>query len=202
MNSNETGKNIANAFNVIYKTYENVIKLISFLKSQAELENTYTKCFSSDFLRYRSDPDIYGWASSSIILAFQSMEDAEYENSLWREGPIYVMEIDLCGKDNDAVLHIARFDYDSALFKKDNPLLSYGDHWFFNEPLIDFRGKVIDYKIDDGKSFYGVIRKDAATKRYWGLQSVRGVTVPLVDVTSENAYDIVFGGFDKLSFES
>ena len=130
MNSNETGKNIANAFNVVYKTYENVKKLISFLKSQAEIENSYIKCFSSEFMRWRSDNDIYGWAYSSISLAFQSVDDIEYENSLWREGPIYVVEIDLCSVDNDAVLHIARFDYDSTNFKKENPLLSYGDHWF------------------------------------------------------------------------
>ena len=198
MSSNETGKNIANAFNVVYKTYENVEKLISFLKSQAKLENEYSRCFSSEFMRWRSDTNIYGWAYSSIILAFQNMEDLEYENSSWREGPIYVLEINLCSTDGNALLNIARFDYDSVNFKKDNPPLSYGDHGFFHHPLIDLNGKIIDYEPEDGNKFCGVIRNDAVSKKFWGLKSVRGFTVPLADITSENAYEIVFGGFNNL----
>jgi len=201
MSSNETGKNVANAFKVVYKTYENVRKLISFLSRQAEIENTYIKCHTSEFLRWTSDTNIYGWAYSSIILAFQNMDDIEYEKSSWREGPIYVLEIDLCGEESNAELNIARFDYDSTIFrelKKDASLLSYGDHRFFSHPLIDFNGKIIDYEEKGGKEFSGVIRNDAASKRFWGLKTVRGFTVPLTDITSKNAYEIVFGGFDKL----
>ena len=72
MNSNE---NIRNAFKVVYKTYENIDKLIKYCKTICE-DNGYVVC-SNKFLRWKSDNNFYGWAINNFILLFQDKEDIE-----------------------------------------------------------------------------------------------------------------------------
>ena len=192
MSSNDTGRNVVNAFKVVYKTYENVQKLISYLQGQAIEMGKYI-CFSDKFLRWSSDRDIYGWAYSSFILVFQNTNDKELENG-WREGSVYALEIDLHTNDY-AKINITKFDYaDMSSWTKG---LSPSAHWVFCHPLYEER-QVIDYKYD-GAQYEGKIKNEGKSSQYWGLQRVVGFSVPLTDITADNAYDKIFGGFDVLA---
>ena len=66
MNSSE---NISNAVQVLYKTYENVQKLMEYCKAIAS-ENGYT-CMINRFLRWKSDNSYDGWLLNDFILLFQ-----------------------------------------------------------------------------------------------------------------------------------
>ena len=69
MSSNNTGKNVANAFKVVSETCENVEKLIAFLNKQAGEKGEYIPCTSRP-LRCRS-----GEFNDETILVFQKKQD-------------------------------------------------------------------------------------------------------------------------------
>ena len=195
MNSNNTSKNIANAFSVVMETYDSVQKLISFLLTQAKEREEYISC-SERFLRWKSDQNIYGWAIRSFILVFQSTSDPELDNE-WRDGPLYVLEIILQNDDyEEPVVLLARYDY-SDLCKWSSGGLSPGNYTTFWEPLHNWGG-CMDYTGND-IIYDGVLSDKTKEDKYWGIQRIRGTTIPLVDITPENACEKVFGGFDKLS---
>ena len=104
MNSNE---NIRNAFKVVYKTYENIDKLIKYCKTICE-DNGYVVC-SNKFLRWKSDNNFYGWAINNFILLFQDKEDIEIENG-FRKGPIYSLEIDF-NQESLPTVYLSKYEY-------------------------------------------------------------------------------------------
>jgi len=193
MSSNEKGKNIVNAFKVVYETYENIQKLMSYLKSQAEERKEYV-CCSDKFLRWRSDSESSGWLYGSITNVFQNAQDDELENT-WRDGPLYVYELNFDSYD-EAMVNIVRFDYE-GIDKWSSNSLSPGDHWIFWWPLYDPNNNIMDYE-EDGNEYHGTILSETMSKRYRGLKRIEGFSVPLVDITAENAYDTFFGGFGRL----
>ena len=193
MSSNSIGKNIANAFKVVYSTYENVQKLISYLQNQAAENSGYVSC-SDKFLRWNSDKNIEAWAYHSFILLFQSKSDAELKNG-WRDGPLYVIDINLYDF-GEATVQTARFDYGDV-----NSLpnaVSPGDHWRFDDLLTHYDEGFIEYK-EENKKYTGEIKDiEKADRRYWGLRRVKGQYFPLSDITVENVCEKIFGVFDKL----
>ena len=196
MSSNSTGKNIGKAFEVVYKTYENVQKLLSFLKSQSEEKGEYV-CCSEKILCWSSDQSIWGWAYHSFILVFQNAKNTELENG-WRDGSLYIAEINLV-QDDEPLFNIARFDYADVENWSSDPITK-GNHWIFNHPLHD-TGKLVSYNVsEDGYDYDGiVVNEEKADKTYWGIRRVVGTSFPLTDITAENAYEKVFGGFDELA---
>ncbi|MCL1904317.1 MAG: hypothetical protein FWF94_07860 [Oscillospiraceae bacterium] len=195
MSSNDKGKGIVTAFKVVYNTYDSVQKLMSYLQSSAEEKGDYV-CCTDKFLRWNSDKHIHGWAYNSFILLFQNEQDGELENE-WYDGAVYVFEVDLSGDEHEeAVVNIARFDY-TDIGSWSNAQPSPSNHWQFNHPLHNV-DDMIEYEVDNGLNYVGKIKTEGKSKTYRGFQRVSGYYVPLMDITAENAYEVVFGGFDKL----
>ena len=194
MSSISIDKNISNAFAVIYATYENVLKLISCLQNLAMEKSDYVLC-TDKFLRWNSEgKNIYSWAYHTFTLVFQREDDAELDSG-WRDGPLYVFDINLYDYD-EATVQIARFDYNDA--NAFPSVFSTSDHWKFDNVINHYDDDFISYKQEDTR--YEGIVKDVmkADKKYWGVRRVVGFFIPLTEITFENVFEKVFDGFDKL----
>jgi len=195
MSSNKTDKNIANAFKVVYATYENIEKLMLYLFNSAKEKGDYTPRIEK-FLRWSGDSNYHAWAYHSIILVFQKTSDPELENG-WRDGPLYIIDFNLYDFD-EALVQTARFDYYDMSALPEN--LSPGDHWRFDGITTHHYYDLIEYTEEDDGYYYGDIKDlNKADKSYWGLRRVTGYSYPLTEITSENAYDMVFGNFNLLA---
>ena len=93
---------------VVHKTYENIHKLMEYCKTIVAEKRNYINVIDK-FLRYKSDNEYSGWYIKDFIILFQKKSDIELENE-WRDGPIYVMEIELYSDDS-------RSDSNSVLIK-------------------------------------------------------------------------------------
>ncbi|MCL2059609.1 MAG: hypothetical protein FWH01_11245 [Oscillospiraceae bacterium] len=191
--NNNVGENIVNAFSVVYKTYESIQKLISLLLTYSREKDDYIAC-SEKFLRYKSDQDIYGWAVNDFILVFQNKNNIELENG-FRNGPIYVLEINLGEYDEPQIL-VARFDYDdmNAL----PSIISPSNFWEFYNPLYNIDG-IMDYFLDDENKFEARVMDETKKARYWGINHIKGFYIPLMSMNADNACELIFGGFDSLA---
>ena len=182
--------NIFNAFEVVNKTHENVDKLINYCKNIITEKDEYVLS-SPRFLRWKSDGSYWAWNTNSFILLFQDADDNELENE-WRDGPVYILEINLYNPlvyDKPMVV-VAKFEYDDiATWSKG---CSPANHFIFYQPLYNF-----DYEELEGDFLVTEIDEESK-QRYWGLNRVVCFEVPLTEITGQNAYDIIMGGFDKL----
>ena len=198
MSSNNIDTNIANAFGVIYATYENVEKLISYLQNLALEQSSYVSCTDKEYLRWNSEwKNTFSWANHSFILVFQHEGDVELESGR-RDGPLFVIDIDLYDY-GEAKIEIAKLEYIDV-----NNLpsrFSTSDHWRLHNPLAHYDDDFIEYTeyLEEDAPYEGKVNDLAnADKDYWGLRRVVGFSFPLSEITSENAYEKVFGGFDQL----
>lgn len=184
------GKNIHNAFEVVNKTYENVNKLMTYCSEMAVEEGEYV-LVSPKFLRWKSDNNYWAWNIRSFILLFQNAEDQELENE-WRQGPIYVMEINLYDPDyyEQPMINIAKFEYKEIA--KWNSGCSPASHYIFYNPLYE-----LNYEQDEEGMYRTEVEADYGN-RYWGLQNVIVKEIPLVEINGGNAYEKIFGGFNSL----
>ncbi|MDR1753431.1 MAG: hypothetical protein LBR74_00800 [Eubacterium sp.] len=188
------GTNIFNAFEVVKNTHESINKLMQYCKSMAEEKGEYTLA-SPKFLRWRSDNNSWGWSISNFILLFQSKKDVELEHNDWRDGPVYVLEINLYDPENydTPMINIAKYEYNNISAWGNG--VSPAEHWRINQPLYSDE---LDWKID-GLSYDGHVKDEqSADSKWWGLRRIVGYSVSLTDITPENAYDVIFGGFDSL----
>lgn len=186
-------ENIFNAFEVVTRTHENVDKLMDYCKVKAEEQSHYILA-APKHLRWKSDNNYWGWNIRSFILLFQDIHDKELENE-WRDGPIYVMEINLYNPDayDEPMINLAKFEYEDI--SKWTPGCSTANHWIFYDPLYE-----LDYETrDDGT--YVVDVEEEYGNRYWGLKHVVGIEMPLVEITGDNASEKIFGGFDSLIYK-
>lgn len=187
------GENIYNAFDVIVKTYENINKLMNYCKAIASEKGEFV-LITPKFLRFKSDNNIYGWAIQSFILLFQSTKDDPLEND-WRDGPVYLMEINLYEPDvyNEPMVNIAKYEYENISSWSEG--CSPSNHWIFYQPLHEGH---VDFE-QEGNSYFGdVADNEDADKRYWGLRRITGLDMPLTEITNNNAYEKIFGGFRSL----
>jgi hypothetical protein len=189
------GKNIYDAFKIVAKTYESIDKFMSYCQEQASEEGEFLLT-TPKFLRYKSDNDNSGWFINSFILLFQRSKDRLLKNR-WRKGPIYVMEINVNPYDlnecDEPMVSIAKFEYKDL--SSWNEGISKAENWAFHDPL--YKG-VVEFEEEDNGNYRGVIDDGELSKQYWGLNKIVGIDVPLADITRENAYEIVFGGFRSL----
>lgn len=191
MNSSE---NISNAVQVLYKTYENVQKLMEYCKAIAS-ESDYT-CMINKFLRWKSDNDYNGWLLNDFILLFQKESDNLFNNQ-WHDGSIYVMEIKL-GDIDDALLkpkvYISKFTYDDIESWSEG--CSVSNHGIFYWPLRNENLFVIkhngDYVISQPKD-------EKTSDAFWGLKYVLTQSFELTSINVNNVKEKIFGAFDELS---
>lgn len=193
----DLGTNIYNAFEVVEKTYDNVNKLLEYCRSISAEKGKYT-LVTPRFLRYKSDNSIHGWSISSFILLFQNTEDERLESNAWLNGPIYLLEINLYEPNIYDVPMINVAKYEFADMSSWTPGVSPASHHIFYNSLY---GDGMDFVQAEDKSFYKGVANDIeyTDRKYWGLRHIVGIGIPLTEITIENAYDKIFGGFDSLN---
>ena len=183
------GENIHNAFIVVAQTYENVNKLMDYCRAAAS-ENGEFVLATPKFLRRRSDGDVSGWYISSFILLFQDAKDRLLENG-WYDGPVYVLEINLSDFYEVPTVNIAKYEY--ADIQSWPEARSPADHWIFYDPLYRLK-----FEEEDAIYSAGVDSTGGLTRQYRGLREIIGKGIPLTNITNENAYETIFGGFRSL----
>lgn len=188
-----SAENIRNAFNVVHKTYENIKKLMDYCKTVANEKSQYITAVDK-FLRWKSDIDYSGWYIHDFILLFQKRSDAELENE-WRNGPVYAMEIELRSEDPQKVpsIYLSKFVY--AEIDSWYKGCSAANHWVFYWPLRN--RDIMNIETNEGITM-AVPKTKEAGQFYWGLERVTSVSIPLTDITADNALEKIFGSFDKL----
>lgn len=188
-----SAENIRDAFMVVHKTYENVKKLMDYCRTIADGKGQYAMAVDK-FLRYKSDNDYAGWYIQDFILLFQRKSDAKLKNK-WRMGPVYAMEIELRSDDPEKVptIYLSKFEYaDIGSWDKG---CSPTNHWVFYWPL-RHRGNM---NIETNEGITKAIPKTKDMERtYWGLEKVSYISMPLTDITADNAVEKIFGSFDML----
>lgn len=190
------GKNITNAVEVLQNTYDSIDKLIDCVQTIAVRSSDYLPAVSK-FLRYKSDNNTEGWMIHYFILLFQNKIDEELPNR-WRNGPIFVMEIDLDGglhKVGEPLVLLSRFDYSSI--RSWSPGCSPTNCWRFHWPLCH---ESMEHK-PEGVLYYHTAKsgyEDDVDADYWGLKRAITLQFPLVELNADNVKEKIFGGFEKL----
>ena len=189
MNSSE---NIRNAFKVVYKTYENIDKMMKYCKVICE-DNNYVQC-TNKFLRWKSDSDFYGWAINNFILIFQNKSDMEYENGL-RNGPLYVLEIDFSYECIPTV-YISKYEYKNI--DTWSGQFSAADNWRFYWPVRK-REYFKQEKIGEYDIYLPEVNSEIAREKYYlGLERAVRYSEDLVDINSDNIAEKIFERFNLL----
>lgn len=194
-----SSENIRNAFHVVYKSYENIQKLIDYCKTIGVEKSNYINVVDK-FLRYKSDNNLSGWFIHNFIMLFQDKNDDELDNG-WRNGPIYVMEIELYKPESELenieelpCIRLSKFEYDDL--QKWEPGCSPSNHWRFYYPLR--RNDIMNIQ-EDGDYLHITARDQQSSNRYyWGVKKITSKRIPLTAITSDNVEEKVFGTFDNL----
>lgn len=148
---------------------------------------------NNTFLRWSSDRDSNAWAYYSFIVVFQLSQDINNENE-YSNASLYVLELNF--RDFEIPMaNVARFDYANISKDLSTSPISPSDHWIFYDPIYTGIIKYPEYK--SGEMYCGVV--DDPLVRYWGLKRVMGYKIPLSEIKNDNAYEIIFGTFKKLS---
>lgn len=193
-----TGENIKNAVHVLYKTYENISKLMAQCRAEAETNGYLLK--SDKFLRWKSDSNSDGWLLNSMILVFQRREDPDCNSgNNWKNAPVYTMEICLALKDDpDYVpeLVLSKFEYTNIETWHEG--CSPAEHWGFHQPI--HPGKKFPFSVTkDGNFSISTPKSSKKAENYWDLNRAISIAYPLMEVTSSNMVELIFGSFDKLA---
>lgn len=189
-------ENIRNAFTVVHQTYNNIQRLLEHCKITAEEKDNYVSA-TDKFLRYKSDNDYSGWYIKDFILLFQRKSDPTLENE-WRDGPIYVIEIELFSDDTDQpkipTVYLSKFEY--SAIESWSKGCSPSNHWRFYYPL---RNKdVMNIVSNNGLTIATPKTKELGERYYWGLTKTTSTSISLIDINAENIQEKVFRNFDEL----
>lgn len=92
------------------------------------------------------------------------------------------------------MLYLSKFEYNNINGWSEG--CSPADHWGFYYPL-----RKEDYMNFEMKGKYKVAtpKDEKCAKAYWGLKKVTSKTIDLLEVTSDNLQEKIFGEFDKLA---
>lgn len=196
MNSNN---NIYNAFHVVSKTYEKIQKLMDFCKTDSATKSHYVQSIDK-FLRYKSDSDISGWLIRNFITLYQDLHDPELENG-WRNGPVYVLEIDLYSSDYSfqtvqqlPIVHLSKYEY--VDIESWTPGCSPTNHWRFYNALRNT--DIMEIKQNGETTIVIPKNIESSDRYYWGVRKITSKRIALDKLTSENAVHEIFGTFEKL----
>jgi hypothetical protein len=178
---------------VVRQTYKNINSLFSYIQYETSKRGDYELLTPlPKFLKWKFNQDPDSWLIDDFILLFQCKKNAEKLENEWWNGPIYIFEINLTEDDyEEPTAVVARLDYDDMSTWLKGTLPS--DYWGFYNPMHKRDG----FKLaDDGQNFSGAVSDN------WGLKSVRGHYFPLTDITADNAFDKIIGGFESLAGET
>lgn len=185
---NSYSENIKNAFSVVYNTLENVKKLMEYCDKVAE-DNGYYAC-TTKFLRNNTDGSVDGWVYNKFFKIYQSMEDEGLENG-WRNGPLYVLEINF---EKFPMYYVSKFEYEDIKGWRGG--ISPSDWWAFYFPTNISDSRIEFTQLDD---MYTVgVPKGSYKKSYWGLERTVFRSGDLVEINSDNVGINIFGEFNKL----
>jgi hypothetical protein len=191
-----SGKNIHNAFVVVYETYKSVQKLIS--KCQNEIDDTRYHIPFNGFLRYSSDVYWGGWIYYSFILLFQRRKDGKVMKNNWINAPIYAVEINLDADTCDEPeLIVAKMNFGNLSKWVGS---SKSDHWYYYEPIhkkYDYYNSIMNGEFE--KIFPAEEYAKKVEDKYAGLQNLVIWRCPLVEVRNDNYQDKIFGTIERLS---
>lgn len=193
MNSSE---NIKNALKVLFNTYDNVEKMMEYSKTIAAEKTNYVSSVSK-FLRRKSDNDTEVWLLNDFILLFQNKNSEEcVSGNGWRNDAVYVLEICLGEKKNDNIplVYLSKFEYTNINEWSEG--CSPANHWVFYFPLRN--EGYMNFTTKDGYKI-SIPKNEKCSKTYWGLKKVTTKTIDLMEITSENLQEKIFGEFDKLT---
>lgn len=195
-----TGENIKNAVQVLYKTYESVDKMMEQCRAIAEESGYDLK--SDKFLRWKSDSYSAGWLLNSFILVFQDRSSPECESgNHWREAPVYTMEICLglpSEPDYLPELVLSKFEYNAIGEWGEG--CSPAEHWGFHQPVHKEKASLFTARQEEDFVVH-TPNSEKIADTYWGLKRVVSTAFPLIDITSDNLREKVFGTFARLSEE-
>jgi len=185
---NSYSDNIKNAFSVVYNTLENVKKLMEYCDKVAE-SNGYYSC-TDKFLRNNTDNSVDGWVYNKFFKIYQSGEEEVLDNG-WRNGPLYVLEINL---EEEPKYYVSKFEYENI--SEWSKGISPSSWWAFYFPT-DINDNRIEFnKLDD---IYNVgVPKGSYKKSYWGLERVVFRSGDLLEINSDNVNTYIFGEYNKI----
>jgi len=194
MSSINVGVNIANAFKVVYETYDNVQKMMSFLVGHAE-KNGYICCCDNPLTwstQSKLNSSIYGWAYGRFVLVFRRAKDKMLAESQYEgEGSLFICDVNLGYFDKDveeeAMVYLARFDYSKSVWPKPNRL------WLYDQPI---HWKEVTTFENKGKYSFGT---RAGKDDYYSLKHVIKCSVPLIEITREKVEEKIFEEFNLLA---
>lgn len=185
---NSHSDNIKNAFSVVYNTLENVKKLMEYCDKVAE-SNGYYSC-TDRFLRNNTDNSVDGWVYNKFFKVYQSGESEVLENG-WRNGPLYVLEINL---EEEPKYYVSKFEYEDV--KGWSKGISPSAWWAFYFPTNINDNRIEFSKIDD---IYTVgVPKGSYKKTYWGLDRAVFRSGDLLELNSDNINNYIFEQYNKL----
>ena len=105
------GENIHNAFVVVFKTLQEIEKLIGKCRTELDTKKYYMP--AERFMRYSSDQTWEGWIYWSFILLFQRLDDGSVMENGWIDGPVYAVEINVDSDTCDVPkVYIAKMQFD------------------------------------------------------------------------------------------
>lgn len=189
-----TGENIRNALHVLYKTYENIDKLLNDCQAAATDCGYYQPC--PKFLNWSISKKIpLSWLINDFIVLFQhnNTPDGFNENG-WKKAPVYVLEICLGLEDDISqlpTLYLSQFCYSDSIDWK----TLCRDFANFYDPI---HADDNDFQRTNDIPRTTYLTTTEAKKIYNGLDHVVTIEIPLLELNADNMREKIFGSFELL----
>ena len=193
MATTDLGKNIHNAFSVVFNTYQSIEKLMCACQSDEVKQKYYLP--TEKFLRYSSDQYWEGWVYWSFILLYQRYADGNCMENGWIDAPVYAVEINVDAETcEEPKIYVGKFEYKDICSW--TPGCSPANHYIFYDAMHNDEL----FKIESaGDIKVSVPVDEKVSEKYWGLKKVIFKEINLVDVNADNYYDKIFGTIESLS---
>ena len=192
MATTDLGKNIHNAFSVVFNTYKSIEKLMLACQSDEAKQNYYLP--TEKFLRYSSDQYWEGWVYWSFILLYQRNADGKCPENGWIDAPVYAVEINVDAETcEEPKIYVGKFEYKDICSW--TPGCSPANHYIFYDAMHNDEL----FKIESaGDIKVSVPVDEKVSGKYWGLKKVTFKEINLVDINADNYYDEIFGTIESL----
>ena len=192
MATTDLGKNIHNAFSVVFYTYQSIEKLMCACQSDEVKQKYYLP--TEKFLRYSSDQYWEGWLYWSFILLYQRYADGNCMENGWIDAPVYAVEINVDAETcEEPKIYVGKFEYKDICSW--TPGCSPANHYIFYDAMHNDEL----FKIESaGDIKVSVPVDEKVSGKYWGLKKVTFKEINLVDINADNYYDEIFGTIESL----
>ena len=193
MVTTDLGKNIHNAFSVVFNTYKSIEKLMLACQSDEVKQNYYLP--TEKFLRYSSDQYWEGWVYWSFILLYQRNADGKCPENGWIDAPVYAVEINVDAETcEEPKIYVGKFEYKDICSW--TPGCSPANHYIFYDAMHNDEL----FKIESaGDIKVSVPVDEKVSGKYWGLKKVTFKEINLVDINVDNYYDEIFGTIESFN---